>query len=164
MRAKTGGNMNMYRNTGSNATPVWVLVASVEDVNISDLTRSLAEIKRRSSQFVTNLAALIQTIKLAFKLWYGIDSTNFTALQLMFFGGNAEEWAVMDDLITTTGSQGLRCAYIVSSFPISENIEDAASIDVELSTAYYESPVGTAVDPSWYTVAGGTSTTSTALP
>jgi hypothetical protein len=140
------------------------LVAAVEDVAISDLTRSLAEIKRRSSQFTTNLAALIQTIKVSFKFWYGIDSTNFVALQTMFLSGAAEEWAILDDLVTTTGSQGLLSAFIVSGFPITENIEDAVSIDVELSNAYYESPAGTAVDPSWFTVAGGVSTTTTALP
>lgn len=164
MRAKTGGQMFMYRSTGTNATPVWVLVASVEDVNISDLSRGLAEIKRRSSQFVTNLPALIQTIKVGFKHWYGIDSTNFTAMQTMFFGGNIEEWAIMDDVITITGAQGLRSAYIVSQFNIVENIEDAANVDIELSNAYYESPAGTAIDPSWYTIAGGTTTTTTALP
>ena len=164
MRARTGGQCYMYRSTGTYTTPVWTLVASVEDVNVSDLSRSLAEIKRRSSQFVSNLPALIQTIKLAFKHWFGIDSTNFTAMQSCFFGGNIEEWLVLDDLVATTGSQGLRCPMIVSQFNINEGIEDAVSIDVELSTAYWESPAGTAIDPSWYTVVGGSTTTTTALP
>lgn len=164
MRAKTGGQCSMYRSTGSDASPVWVLVASVEDVAISGMERSLAEIKRRSSQFVTTLGALIGPIKVTFKHWFGIDSTNFTALQSCFFGGNIEEWAILDDLVTTTGSQGLRIPMVVSQFNINENIEDAVSVDVELTSAYWESPSGTAIDPSWYTVAGGSTTTTTALP
>ena len=164
MRAVTGGNMFMYRNTGTNGVPVWVLVASVEDVAVSDLSRSAAEMKMRSSQFAKTLPAIIQPIKVEFKHWYGIDSTNFTAMQLMFFGGNIEEWAIMDAPINVTGAQGLRCAYWIEQFNINEQIEEAANVDVGLITAYYESPAGTAVDPSWYTVAGATSTTTTALP
>lgn len=164
MRAKTGGNMFMYRSTGTFAAPVWVLVASVEDVSISELTRKLAEMRMRSSQFTKNLPALIDTIAVEFKHWYGIDSTNFTALQTMFFSGIIEEWAIMDDLITTTGSQGLRAAFIVAEFPIDEGIENAASIAVGLKNAYWESPPGTQVDPAWYSIAGGSTTTTTSLP
>lgn len=164
MRAVTGGNMKMYRNTGTDGTPVWVLVPSVEDVSIPDFERSMAELKMRSSQFASNLAAIIQTISVNFKLWYGIDSTNFSALQQCFFQGIAEEWAIMDDLITTTGSQGLRIPMLVAQFPFDQALEAAASLDVTLKTAYMESPPGTRIDPSWYTVAGGTSTTTTSLP
>lgn len=164
MRANTGGNTKLYRNTGTNGTPVWVLVASVEDVALSDMSRTMAEIKRRSSIWTLGLPALINMVKLGFKHWYGIDSTNFTAMQQMFIGGNIEEWAMMDDLITSNGAQGFRCAYAVSQFNFNQQIEEAVNVDVELSAAYYESPAGTAVDPSWYTVSGGTSTTTTALP
>ena len=165
MRPTTGGNMFMYRSSsGSNAAPTWVLVSAVEDVAISDLTRSLAEIKLRASQFVSNLAALIQTISLEFKTWYGIDTTNWSALQSLFFSGSTEEWAVMDAPITVTGAQGLRFPAIVSEFPLDEGIENAASNDCVLKTAYWESPAGTRIDPSWYTVSGGSSTTTTSLP
>ena len=165
MRPTTGGNCFMYRSTGTYATPVWVLVAEVEDVSIPELTRSLAEIKMRLSQFASNLAALIQTIKVKFKFWYGMNAVNnFTALQQLFFNGTVEEWAIMDAPITITGAQGLRCPFIVEEFPFDEGIENAVSIDVGLATAYWESPPGTRVDPSWYTVAGGTSTTTTSLP
>lgn len=164
MRPTTGSNMALYRNSGTNATPVWNLCAAVEDVNVSDLTRSLAEIKLRSSQFAKNLAALIETISVSFKFWYGADATTFAALQSLFFNGTVEEWAIMDNLITLTGAQGLRCGMIVAEFPQNQPLEDAASIDVVLKTGWYESPAGTVVDPSWYTVAAGTSTTTTALP
>lgn len=164
MRAKTGGNMFMYRSTGTFLVPVWILVAAVEDVSISDLTRKLAEIRLRSSQFTKNLAALIDTITVEFKMWYGIDSTNFTALQQMFFGGSVEEWAIMDEPITVNGAQGLRCPMLVGEFPVDEGIENAASVAVGLKTAYWESPAGTQIEPSWYTVVGGSSTTTTAPP
>lgn len=164
MRAVTGGNMFMYRSTGTFTTPVWNLVSAVEDVSISDMTRGLAEIKLRSSQFAKNLATLIETISVSFKHWYGIDSATVTALQTLFFTGIVEEWAIMDAPIALTGAQGLRCPMILSEFPIDQGIENAASIDCVLKTAYWESPAGTQVDPSWYTVVGGTTSTTTTLP
>lgn len=164
MRATTGGNMFMYRNSGTNGTPVWNLVASVEDVAISDFSRAMAEIKIRSSQWTKNLAALIQTVKVEFKHYYGVDSTNFAAMLSCFLNGIAEEWAIMDAPITITGAQGLRCAFLVSDFPFNQPIEEASNLDVGLSTAYYESPVGTIVEPSWYTVAGASTSTTSTLP
>lgn len=164
MRANIGGNLKLYRSTGTASVPVWTLVASIEDLSISDLSRGKAEMKIRSSQFVKSLPGLIQPIETEFKHWYGIDSTNFTSLQSQFFGANIEEWAIMDDLITTTGAQGLRLANFVSQFNINQQIEEAVNVDVGLTHAYWESPAGTLIDPSWYTVSGGTSTTTTAPP
>lgn len=164
MRPNIGGNLKMYRNTGTAGTPVWVLVASVENVAISDLSRGAAEMKIRSSQFVKSLPALVNPITIEFKHWYGIDSTNFAAMQSMFWSGATEEWALMDDLITTTGSQGLRCACFIEKFNRNEEIDNAVNMDVGLRHSYWESPAGTVIDPSWYTVSGGSTTTTTSPP
>lgn len=147
-----GANMRLYRNTGTAGTPVWVLVSQIGDLNISDLTRALAEIKRRASVFTTNLAALIQSISIELKYWYGLDSTNFTALRTNMFSGAIEQWAMMDGDITVTGTQGLKIPVVLEQFPISQNLEDPVSIDVVAKTGYWESPAGTPIDPAWFAV------------
>ena len=96
MRPVVGANMFLYRNTGTFTVPVWNLVSAVEDVAISNLAVTLAELKMRSSAFTKNLAALFDSIKVEFKHWYGIDSSTVTALINAFFGRASEEWALMD--------------------------------------------------------------------
>ena len=148
----TGGNMKLYRNTGTYGTPVWVLMGDIGDVNIPDMARTIAELKRRSSAFTVGLAALIQMISIEFKFIHGLDATNFTALRTAFFAGTAEEWAVMDGLVATVGNQGLRCPVVIEQFPWQQNLEDVSDHDIVAKAAYYESPAGTAREPVWFVV------------
>lgn len=151
MGPKTGHQMKLYRNTGTIAVPVWSEVAEVGDVSIADLTRGLAELKRRGSNFTKNLASLIQSIAIEFRLHHGMDADTFDAIRGNFFNGTVEEWAVMNDDISTIGSEGLRVPVIVENFPWDQPLEDVSGHDVRLAIAYMEE-TGTEVDPSWYVV------------
>jgi hypothetical protein len=151
MPANTGGNMKLYRNTGSVATPTWSEVDEVGDVSIPDFSRGLAELKRRANGFVKNLATLIQSIAVEFRLHHGMDATTFDALRANFLAGTAEEWAVMDGPIATVGSEGLRLPVIVENFPWDQPLEDISGHDVRLAIAYMISSA-TEVEPSWLVV------------
>jgi len=148
----TGHSMKLYRNTGTVATPTWSEVAEVGDVSIADLTRGLAELKRRGSNFTKNLASLIQSIAIEFRLHHGMDATTFDALRANFFNGTIEEWAVMNGDISVSGNEGLRVPVIVENFPWDQPLEDVSGHDVRLAIAYMEEPAGTEIDPAWYTV------------
>lgn len=148
---KTGHRMKLYRNTGTVATPVWSLVAEVGDVSIPDLTRGLAELKRRANDFTKNLATLIQSIAIEFRLHHGLDATTFDAIRQNFFSGTAEEWLVANDAVATQGTEGLRCPVLVENFPWDQPLEDVSGHDVRLAVAYMEDSGGTEVDPSWHT-------------
>lgn len=148
---KTGSKMCFYKNTGSVATPTWLLIDEIGDLSISDFTRALAELKRRANQFTKNLPALIQSISVEFRLHHGMDPTTFTDLVSDFLEATAAEYAVMDGPIADAGSQGLRCPYLLESFPWDQPLEDVSGHDIKLATAYMESG-GTEVDPSWYVV------------
>lgn len=147
----TGHNMKLYRNTGTPATPTWVELAEVGDVNLADFTRGLAELKRRANQFTKNIATLIQTIAIEFRLHYGLDATNFDAIRTNFLAGTVEEWAIFNGDIATVGNEGLRCPVIVENFPWDQPLEDVAGNDVRLAIGYLEDS-GTEVDPSWYVI------------
>lgn len=150
MAPVVGKSMKLYRNTGTAATPTWTEVAEVGDVSIPDLTRGLAELKRRNNDFVKNLAALIQSIAVEFTLVHGLDSTNFDAIRGNFFSGTAEEWAVMNGDISTSGNEGLRLPALVENFPWDQSLEDVSGHDVRLAVAYLDD--GGEVDPSWLQV------------
>jgi len=151
MTPNTGGNMKLYRNTGTYASPTWVLVSEIGDVTLSDLTRNLAALKRRAKIMVKSLAALIAEMALEFRLIHGLDATTFTLLITDFFAGTVKEWAIMDGLIATPTSQGLRCPFLIESLPWDQPLEDVSGHDVKLSSGYLvESTVE--IDAVWYTV------------
>lgn len=151
MAPTVGHKMKLYRNTGTYAAPAWSLVAEVGDVSIPDLSMGLAELKRRGNDFTKNLATMIQSISVEFRLIHGLDSTNFSAIRTNFFAGTVEEWAVMNGDITVSGSQGLRIPALVESFPWDQPLEEVSGHDVRLAIGYLEES-GSEIDPEWYTV------------
>lgn len=151
MAPKPGHQMKLYRNTGTVASPTWTLVAEVGDVGIPDLARGLAELKRRANNFTKNLATLIQSFGIEFRLHHGLDATNFDEIRSNFFDGTAEQWAIMNGAIDTPGNEGIKIPVLVESFPWEQNLEDVSGHDVRLTVAYMEES-GSEVDPAWYTV------------
>lgn len=149
---KTGHKMHTYRNTGTYDTPVWSEVTQIGDLNVSDLTRLLAQLKRRGNNFTKNLASLIDTIGIEFRMPHGLSMTTFDALRANFFAGTAEEWAIMDNAMATELAQGLRVPVIIEQFPWDQNLEDVSGHDIRLALAYMEEADGTEIDPEWMTV------------
>ncbi len=148
----TGHKMKAYRNTGTVAVPVWSEVSEIGDLSIPDLSISLAELKRRASNFTKNLAGMIQSIAFEFRMHHGLDATNFDAIRANFFAFTIEEWAFMNGAIATTGNEGIRCPVLVEQFPWDQSLEDASGHDVRLAVAYFEEPAGTEIDPNWFVV------------
>lgn len=148
---KTGYNMKLYRNTGTFASPTWVEIAEVGDVNLSDFTRQMAELKRRGKQFTKNLASLINSIVITFKLPFGLGASTYTYLRTAFLAGTAFEVAIMSGDITTPGEEGLRCPILLEQFPWNQALEEASGHDVQLKIAYMVSG-GSEVDPVWLVI------------
>lgn len=152
MAAKTGHKMKFYINTGTAAVPVWSLIADIEDLSIPDMSMGAAEFKRRSSNFTKNLPTIIGTIAVEFKLWHGVGDTNFDLLRAAFFAGTTYEFAILDGLVATSGTEGLRLPAFIEQFPWGQALEEVSGHDVRLVTAYHESPAGIEIDPSWMVV------------
>lgn len=149
---KTGFNMKLYRNTGSFATPTWLEIGEIGDVSLSDLTRMLAELKRRGKQFTKNLASLIGSITVTFKLPFGLGATNYTYLRTAFFAGTVFEMAIMSGDIAVATEEGLRCPMVMEQFPWNQALEEASGHDVQVKVGYMVSG-GSEVDPVWLVVA-----------
>lgn len=149
---KTGHKCKLYRNTGTVATPVWTIVDEIGDVSIPDLTRGLAELKRRANEYTKNLASLFQSISIEFNFIHGLDSTTFTALRTAFFAGTVAEYAVMDGDISVSGNEGLRIPCLVENFPWNQPLEEVNQHDIRLSIGYMTES-STEVDPSWLVIA-----------
>lgn len=143
--------MKLYRNTGTNASPVWSEIGDVVDVSIPDLSMGLAELKRRSSDFTKNLATLIQSISIEFRLVYGMSASSYGTIRANFFAGTIEEYAVMSGDITQSGTEGFRMFALIEQFPWDQPLEDIAGHDMRLAIAYQEES-GSEVDPEWFSI------------
>ena len=145
-----GGDAYAYYNSGTNATPVWVLMGEIGDLRIPTLEVSLAEIKTRSSKWTKALPANFNA-KIEFDYLYEAQETVFEYLRAWFFARTIKEVAIMDGPIATSGSEGLRIPVLLESFPINQENEAVIKIDVRLNPGYMKES-GTVIDPEWYVV------------
>jgi hypothetical protein len=151
MPAVTGHKCKLYRNTGTNASPTWVLITGVGDVSIADLSYGAAELKHRGSNFAKQLPTLIQPINVDVQLIHGIDATNYTAIRTAFFAATINEYAIADGLIATVDTQAFKFPAFWSDFPWNQPLEEVSNHDARLSLAYMEEAAAE-VDPEWMVV------------
>lgn len=150
---RTGHKCKLYINTGSEETPVWLLIDEIQDASISDFSLILAELKRRANKFTKNLAALFNSITVDFQYVHGLGATVFDTLRTMFLNMTPAEFAFMDGPIGTSGSEGLRLPCLLSNFPWDQALESASTHDCQLAIAYMEaSSDNSEIDPSWLVV------------
>lgn len=152
MAPVVGQSCKLYRNTATVASPTWDALDSVGDVAIPDLQVGLAELKRRGNNFTKNLGTLVQSFSLDAKIIALMDTTTYGALKTNFLAKTAEEYAIMNGDITVATTTGMRCPLLIHQFPINQAQEEVVSHDMKWAVAYYESPSGTEIDPSFYTV------------
>src|SRR5437868_1297688 len=108
----TGQKMKAYRNSGTHAVPVWNEVGNMGDLSVPDLTRNIAELKRRANEFTKGLTSNFAMFAFEFRLHFGLGKTQYDAVRPRFFAANVEESAIMNGAIATNGNQGLTSQWI----------------------------------------------------
>jgi hypothetical protein len=151
MALKTGSACKAYYNSGTDASPTWVEITLVGDVNLSDLGTNLAEVNLRASSYVLNLAAKLHG-SVEMLVAYNPANTAMDALLTAFFAKTVYQFAFMDGNIATAGSEGFKAFCIIESFPIQQPLEGMVAIDTMRLALAYEEESNTLVEPSWYTV------------
>lgn len=151
-RPTVGHKMKLYYNAGTVDTPTWTEICEIGDVSIPDLSMGLAELKRRCKLYTKNIATLIQSISVEFRLHFGLGKTVYDVLRAAFFAGTVQEYAVASGAIATVGTQAFRLPAVIESFPWSQPLEDVSGHDVRLAISYMEGSDDSEVDPSWIDV------------
>jgi len=149
-----GANMKLYYST-TFATPSWVLIDEIGDVNVPDLGLNLAELKRRASPYTKNLAALFASFNLEFTMIYGMDVAVFDVLRAAFFDRDPLYYLVADDVVPPESgntTEGLLLPGFLEGIPWDQPLEEVSSHSARIALAYVEDPVGTEIDPDWYDV------------
>ena len=140
-----GMNAKLYRNTGTYGTPVWDLIGNVKDVTLN-LETGEADVTTRANNGWRATEATLREASVDFEMIWDTGDTDFTALQTAYFANTSIEFLVLDGLVATTGSQGLRATCKVFNFTRSEALEEALTVSVSIKPTYATNA------PAWHTV------------
>lgn len=140
-----GMDAKLYYNTGSYASPTWTLIDNVRDLTLN-LERGDTDITTRSGGGWRQSVATLADGSIDFGMVWDNTDTVFTAIKNAFINNTVLEFLVLDGLVATSGSQGLRASMAITSFSRNEGLEDALTVDVSAKTAYADNA------PSWHTV------------
>jgi hypothetical protein len=146
MAIKLGMDAKLYRNTGTYASPTWDLIGNVKDLTLS-LETGEADVTTRGNGGWRATVATLKDGSLEFEMIWDTEDTDFTAIRTAFIGNTAVEMAVLDGLVATTGSQGLRASFMVTNFTRNEPLEEAITVSVSMKPTYSTNA------PAWMTVA-----------
>jgi len=144
MPAIIGLNCVLYRNTGSFGTPVWDVVGNVRDNTLS-LETGEADVTTRTNNGWRAVIATLKTASVEFEMVWDNADADFTAIRTAFLTNASLEFLILDGLVATVGSQGLRATCMIGKFTRSEPLEDAVKASVSIK------PTFSANAPSWWT-------------
>lgn len=146
MSIKLGMDAKLYRNTGTFASPTWNIIPNVKDLTLN-LETGEADVTTRGNNGWRATVATLKDASIEFEMVWDTEDDDFTALRNAFLNNTAIELAVLDGLVATSGSQGLRATCMVTSFTRNEPLEEAITVNVTVKPTY------SANAPSWMTVA-----------
>lgn len=144
-----GASAKLYYNSGTHASPTWVLIANAVDVSVS-FGKSYGDVSSRASGWKKNAAALKDlTCSFGYRYKNGTD-TVFDALRAAAIANTATELFFADGLAATSGTEGIR-AYFDFTMGDEQPLEDGVLVTFDgTHVIFYESSA--VVDPDWYTV------------
>jgi hypothetical protein len=150
--SKIGLDCKLYRNTGTNASPVWNEIPNVGDVTVA-LSKTEAETSSRANPWKTRKGAL-KDASIDFQLRAVAVDADYTALLGSYLNGTQIELLALDGPITTAGSQGLRAICEVFNFQAGQPLEGALTFDVSAKPTPAFDNSGVAIAPTWFTSTG----------
>lgn len=147
---RVGTENKLYINTGTHASPTWVLIGRAKDVSVP-ASKSEADVSRRESKNKKTRGAQIEFgVDFGYQYKAGTDDV-LDDLRDSFLNGTPIELAVMDGAIATSGSKGWRMYVEVMEFPTEEPLTDGKTIAIATKHTDYEES-STLIEPDYYVV------------
>jgi len=138
-------NAKFYRNSGSYGSPTWDLISNVKDLTLN-LDKDETDVTTRASGGFKEFVDGLIDASIEFSMLWDTTDTDFTAIRTAFFAKTSIEFLILDGLVATAGSQGLRVTAMIKSFTRNETLGEALMVDVTIR------PVKNAnAAPAWYT-------------
>ena len=144
MAAVLGLNAKAYHNTGSYGTPVWDLIGNIKNLTLN-MEKGEADVTTRANNGWKAMIGTLKDASVDFEMVWDTADTDFTAIQSAFLNNTDIEFLILDGLVATAGSQGLRATMTVSGFTRNEQLEEALTVAVKIRPTYATNA------PSWWT-------------
>ena len=148
MTLRIGNDNKLYYNSGTNASPTWVLIDIVGDVTLEQGVNE-AEVDLRLSGYILNLDAK-KTCGLSAAIANHFGNTVFDALKTLWENKTHKQYAVSDIAIASSGAEFFKMFAFASAWPWNQATQEMTSHDVTLSPSYTEES-GSLVEPAWAT-------------
>ena len=140
MSVKLGMDAKLYFcAAGIGGSPVWTLLGNVKNVTLS-LQKGEADVTTRANNGWKATAATLKEGSIEFEMVWDPSDAGFTAIKDAYFNNTIIGMAVIDGVITTTGSQGLWADCMITDFSREEPLEDAISVKVTAKPTYSANP------------------------
>jgi hypothetical protein len=136
MSVVRGKDFKLYRNTDDpyDNSPTWSLVTNVRDLT-RNLEKDLADASIRGSSFRLQVATM-KSFSIDFQMVYNPADTDLIAFEEAYIEDTDIELLVLDGVIGTAGSKGLRFQGQVSKFTVNEALADVGLVDVSIVPGY----------------------------
>ena len=135
MSVRLGMGAKLYRNTGTHAAPVWAELTNVRDVTLN-LETGDADVTTRSNAGWKASVATLKDASVEWEMIWDPSDAGFAAIKNAFFGNLPIEFAVMDGVIATSGSQGLRATMSIMNFSREEPLDDSIKVKITAKPTY----------------------------
>ncbi len=116
------------------------------DAGSSAIVLGEADVTTRGNAGWRATVATLKDGSIEFEMVWDSADTDFTAIRDAFLNKTAVELAVLDGDVVTTGSQGLRASFMVTSFSRNEPLEEAITVSVTMKPTYSDNP------PEWMAI------------
>lgn len=128
---------------GSYATPTWVRIKRIEDVDMPD-ERGTSQFKIKGSDFERTIRGVrAKGVAFKYRKKRAADPV-FAELKAAYEGHDlAVEYAATDRPIATVGAEGFRGPFTVTKFNETRPFEGVVEVDIELKFADADHPVET---------------------
>ena len=140
-----------YSTSSVYATPAWVLMNKVMDVSVN-LGKNMADLNSRESPWNYKGAGL-KTAQISFGYLHQVgDDTVFDALLDSYVADTVVPLLLLDGLLATSNSQGLRGYFIISAMDQDQALEEGFSYSFTADPVRWVES-GTSYPPEWHKVA-----------
>lgn len=140
MAFKLGLSAKLYRDTGS----AWDEVTNVKDLNLS-MEKGEADASTRGNNGWKATIPGLKDASVEFNMVYDLADAAMVALRDSFLNNTAVRFLILDGAldVAAAGSQGLKATFMINTFKMPQNLEEAQMVEVVMKPTYSATP------PTW---------------
>jgi len=131
-----GKDAKMYQGTAGAQLSAMTEMANVKDVTLN-LEAGEADVTTRANQGWRATAPTLRECTCEFEMVWKPGDSGFDAIKAAFLAGTTIELAVLDQARETTGAQGPKGSFSITSFSRNEALEEAITVSVTAKLAVF---------------------------